>query len=219
MLEAGGKTLLKMHVDRLRWSGCRVFVATTDQPADDAIEKFCQQENLEFFRGSQEDVLSRYFGLAQKFGLETIVRVTSDCPLIDGHVIAEALNQYSKLGASTYLTNSQQRTFPRGFDFEIFSMELLANAHKNAHQDFEREHVTPFIWKDKSGLITTSHFKREADASQFRLCVDEPADFALIQKLVTEYGCDKLNCEQIIAVLESHPELRLVNAHVEQKKN
>ncbi|MDB5255829.1 MAG: acylneuraminate cytidylyltransferase, partial [Chitinophagaceae bacterium] len=129
LLPVKGKTLLEYHYQRLLSSKLPVIVATTVRKEDDKIAAFCQERNIDFSRGSEDDVLSRYLECARVFELESIVRVTSDCPLIDGQMVAKAVAEYESFrNKRIYYSNTLERTFPRGFDMEIFSRELLEEA-------------------------------------------------------------------------------------------
>lgn len=218
--EIKGKSLLQLHIDRLKWSRFPVFIATTVNQADDVVEDLCRKNQIQCFRGDEHHVLSRYYGLALKYKLKTIIRVTSDCPLIDGYVVKAGVEKYMQGSSSVnrYLTNCQQRTYPRGFDFEVFSFEALQRMFDQATEDYEKEHVTPFIWKTHPEDFEIMHFKRQANDSQYRITVDEPDDFKLIEKLILDYNCDQKVCEEIIYILRNHPELYAINSHVEQKK-
>ena len=142
--EVGGKTLLEHHLTRLLASGLPVYVATTTDPADDPIVEIAERLGCGVHRGSEDDVLARFHDTAVAFGLDVIVRVTSDCPLVDGDLIASAVEQYvAAEDPWLYLSNTQIRTFPRGFDFEIFGIGALAMAHSQAKGGPLREHVTP----------------------------------------------------------------------------
>lgn len=214
-----GKTLLQYHIERLRMSGFPVYVATTTNQTDDILVDLCKEWDVPYFRGSEADVLSRFAGLAKTFKLDTVVRVTSDCPLIDGNLIRESYLKYKEdFGPETYVTNCQRRTYPRGFDFEIFSAQTLLEMDRIATQPYEREHVTPYIWKTAPEKFKIKHITRDDDASEFRMTVDEPDDFKLIEKLILDYRADLKNAEEIIELFRMHPELKAINAHVEQKK-
>ncbi len=113
--------LLKYHTDRLRQSGFPIFLATTINPTDDVIAEFAINENLGWYRGDESHVLSRYYETAKTNGLEVIVRVTSDCPFVDGTLIKKTVDQYlQKNDDHLYLSNTVIRSYPRGLDFEIF---------------------------------------------------------------------------------------------------
>lgn len=218
--ELAGKPLLSYHVDRLSWSGLPVIVATTVNDTDQPVIEFCDQRGLSYFRGSEDNVLSRFYLAAEKYDLDTVVRVTSDCPLIDGHLIREAVEAHLALqDQNLYTSNVIQRTFPRGFDFEIFSFARLKEAFQNATLPGDREHVTPYLHQNRDGR---THFKNRVDSenmSPWRLTVDVPEDFELIRRLIEELSCASKTYAEIKTVLHAHPQLQQINQHIEQKKN
>lgn len=219
LLEVAGKPLLAWHIHRLQESGLPVAVATTVLPADEPIVEWCGAEGIPCFRGDEQDVLSRFAGAADQLDAEVIVRVTSDCPLIDGQVIRRGVEAWLALGDEmAYLSNTLERSWPRGFDFEIFSAVALHHAHQYADSQGQREHVTPYIWRDHPELFATHPFTRPDNAAQFRLTVDTPEDFELIRILFEKYGAGSMNDASIIAIMEAHPELATINAEIEQKK-
>jgi spore coat polysaccharide biosynthesis protein SpsF len=219
LIPVGAKTVLQHHVDRLKESGLKVYVATSLNEDDNEVAVQCTKFNVPFHRGPLYDVLARFYGCAQQYGIKTIVRVTSDCPLIDGEIIRAAVEEFLLTGdKNLYYSNVLERTFPRGFDFEIFSFEALEDAYLNGKEEVYREHVTPYINRNISGKIVFKHLTRQHDASKFRITLDTPDDLILIKKLIEEYSCDKMNADEIIALLEKHPELHAINAHIEQKK-
>lgn len=218
LLPAGGDTLLGWHLRRLRLTGLPVLLATTTNATDDVLADFGAAHGLPVWRGDEHDVLSRFQQCAQAHDLEAVVRVTSDCPLIAPELIAEGVVRYQAAAdPRLYLSNVLERTYPRGFDFEIFSRELLEEAARQATQPAEREHVTPYINQNRAGTVRLAHLTRPADASRFRLTVDTAEDFALARTLLADYGAGNLNAEELIALLERHPELVALNAGVDQK--
>jgi spore coat polysaccharide biosynthesis protein SpsF len=217
--EVEHKSLLKYHIDRLSETGLEIVIATTINHTDDVVQDFAKREQILLHRGSENDVLSRYHEAASKFGLDVIIRVTSDCPLIDPHLIRNSLEKYLKLNNTRlYMANGLERTFARGFDFEIFSFELLNEAFLNATDESDLEHVTPYIWKNRSGTTELYPLKQQVDNSRFRITVDTPEDFELIELLIRKYHADQLSYYEIEQLLADHPELSAINAHVEQKK-
>lgn len=218
---AGGKTLLEHHLDRLSKAGFEIIIATTTNASDEPIVSLCKSLGYDTFRGDEQDVLSRYFFAAENKKLDVIVRVTSDCPLIDGPLIAESMNLYlaeSQHRPHLYLSNCLERTFPRGFDFEIFSFLDLKEAFEKATLSSDREHVTPYLHQNRNHLMNFLSVKNSVDESKYRLTVDEADDFSLIKKLIEEHQCHLKNWSQIVAVLQQYPELQAINSHVEQKK-
>jgi spore coat polysaccharide biosynthesis protein SpsF len=219
LLEVGNKPLLKYHIDRLRKSELPIFIATTTNDFDNSVITFSRYEKIPFCRGSEHHVLSRYYECAKENELDIIVRVTSDCPLIDGLLIKQAVSRYMAEGEyNVYMSNCLQRTFPRGFDFEIFSFSMLEEAYHNARSEAEVEHVTPYLYQNKSGEIKIKHVLNESDKSNIRITVDTQDDFLLIKKLIEEYHADDLGYKGIIDLFNLYPELKAINAHINQKK-
>jgi spore coat polysaccharide biosynthesis protein SpsF len=171
------------------------------------------------FRGSEDDVLSRFAGAAESFSLDVVVRVTSDCPLIDGEVVRRGIDTFLRLDhADAYVSNTLVRTFPRGFDFEVFSAASLQEAAEKATDPVDREHVTPFINQNRTGRVSTFPIVRTPDASRFRVTLDTLEDFELLRRLFEDHGADSMDVDGIVSVLERNPDLAAVNAHIEQKK-
>ncbi|MCC2545233.1 glycosyltransferase family protein [Hymenobacter sp. BT175] len=221
LLAAGGATMLEHHVQRLRQSSFPIFLATTALPIDDVLAEFALVHGLPCYRGSEADVLSRYYEAARQFGLGTIVRVTSDCPLIDGELVGAAVGRFlNNADAWEYRSNSIVRSYPRGFDFEIFSFEALREAYEQARLPYEREHVTPYLKSNPAmagRLRIEDEVYAEGDFSRFRITLDTPEDFELIRRLMEEHKAQHLSHPQIINLLNQHPELVAINAHIEQK--
>lgn len=219
MMEVKGKPLLYYHYKRLSKSGLPIYLATTTNSSDDVLCDYADKSNIVYCRGSEDDVLSRYYECAKKNNLNVIIRVTSDCPLIDGELINKGLNKYlEKYTDDVYLGNGLNRTFPRGFDFEIFSFELLEKANQFATEKFEREHVTPWIYhtqKEKNNLIS---FEDENDNSDIRITVDTKEDFELIKILIEEFNVEKLSGKDIVNIIRKNNKLLLINSSVSQKK-
>lgn len=219
LMHAGGRPLLAYHLDRLKQSGYPVLLATTTNPTDDVLVAFAIENDIPYSRGSEDDVLGRYYAAALQAGWAHVVRVTSDCPLIDGALIAKGISEYMALKTDwAYMANTLERSYPRGFDFEIFSVAALALAHAEARAEREREHVTPYLREGNIRNMQLHNIRHETDSSHYRLTVDEPDDFRLLQALIENYGAAKLSCDEIIRVLDANPALATINAHVEQKK-
>ncbi len=217
--EVKNKSLLKYHIDRLKKTGLDIAIATTTNTTDDCVADFATQNNLKFHRGSENNVLSRFHETAVKFKFDVIVRVTSDCPLIDPHLIRNSIEKFLKLNnQKLYMSNGIERTFARGFDFEIFSFQLLNEAFNNATDESDLEHVTPYIWKNKSEKVELYHIKQTENNSGYRITVDTTDDFELIKQLIENYKADELPYTEIENILKLHPELTALNSHIEQKK-
>jgi spore coat polysaccharide biosynthesis protein SpsF len=216
---AGGRTYLEHHLDRLGATGLPVIVATTTNPDDDPVVHLAEQAGIAVFRGSEQDVLSRFAGATRVHQLDGIVRVTSDCPLIDPEVVAEGVDSWrSEKDENLYLSNCLDRTHPRGMDYEVFSAARLLDADEQATLPADREHVTPYLHQNRPGDIRLRNLPWSGGGSQYRLTLDTPDDQKLLEILIEEYGADRLSCAELVAVLDAHPELAALNAHIEQKK-
>jgi spore coat polysaccharide biosynthesis protein SpsF len=220
LMEVDHIPLLQYHLERLKNPKWQVVVATTTNKEDDAVQDFCEKMKVPCYRGSEHNVLQRFFNTAQLYQPDTVVRVTSDCPLIDSNLIEAGLEVFrNENNKNAYVSNCFPRSYARGFDFEIFSMELLQDAFTNAAEPNDLEHVTPYMWKNKSGKVKLCNLQQDIDNSHLRLCVDEKDDFRLIEKLILEYRAHLMAHNEIENLLNHHPELSDINAHIEQKKN
>lgn len=219
LMKAGNKTLLDHHFGRLAWSEYPVYMATTINQTDDILVSESEKRGIVVFRGDEQNVLSRFYNLANQEKLDVVVRVTSDCPLIDGHLIHKAVQDYLNWhNENIYYSNCLKRTYPRGFDFEVFSFAALNEAFHKATMAAEKEHVTPYINQNKSGHIEVKHFTNSVDCSKFRFTVDEPDDFRLMQMMIEQDQMSEMPYEKIKNIILANPEKYLSNAHVEQKK-
>ena len=218
-LEVLGKPFLHYHIRRLKKVGVPIIVATTNNGSEKPIIDFCSNNNIFYYCGSETDVLARYYECAVKYNLTAIIRVTSDCPLIDPDIILKGLNLFlSKADNKTvYVSNALERTYPRGMDFEIFSFDLLKEAYEKAVDPSDREHVTPYIWKNKSS-VHLFHEKNLKDNSHYRITLDTEEDKNLLTALFETYDAQNLNCSDIVSILNKNPALVALNAHIEQKK-
>lgn len=218
----GDRTVLDHHLDRLAWSELPVVVATTSNDTDDEIVSLATKRGLPVYRGSENDVLSRFVGAASSAGLDAIVRVTSDCPLIDGSVIDEAVDSWLAMNNPfAYMANTLTRTFPRGFDFEIFSLEGLRIVDRLAQRESEREHVTSYMYRDNdSGFSRHSVERSRKDgAENLRLTLDTREDYNVLRALIEDFDAHLLRAEGVISLAKDHPEIMLGNAEVKQKSS
>jgi spore coat polysaccharide biosynthesis protein SpsF len=196
-----------------------IIVATTQAPGDEIVASECDHLNVACFRGSESDVLSRYFLAAQDCKAEAIVRITSDCPLFDGALLDAMLRMFHHANypeiTVDYLSNVQRRTFPRGLDAEIFTFAALSRAHAEALHPYEREHVTPYIYEHPAEFRLRS-YENAADLSAHRWTLDTEDDWRFIEKVYTILGAG-CSTTDVLKLVESRPDLRRLNAHVEQK--
>ncbi|MGE7766859.1 cytidylyltransferase domain-containing protein [Peribacillus sp. NPDC096540] len=223
MKEVLGKPLLEYQIERVRRSKLinKIVVATTTKETERPIVDLCERLSVAYFRGAEDDVLMRFFEASSKYEAEVVVRLTSDCPLIDPNVIDKVIYEYlSKISLYDYVSNTIERTYPRGLDIEVFSMKALEQSYREARGTVYREHVTPYIYHhpDKFKLAFVKH---HIDLSSFRLTVDTEDDLVLIRLLINSlYERNKkyFTLEDIIYLLQDKPEWVLINSHIEQKE-
>lgn len=220
LLPLGDRPALELHLERLAVSEHDVIVATTSKPEDDRVVELAEGLGVPTFRGSEHDVLSRFVGTASAYELDLIVRVTSDCPLVDGHLVAAAVRHWRSLrDPMAYVSNTLTRTYPRGLDLEVFGVLALLRADERAVALHEREHVTPYLYNGGDSDIRCHSITRCRDgAERFRLTLDTPEDYRLLGLLVREHEAAALWCEDLIEVMRAHPEMAAINSKVEQKK-
>ena len=218
LLDLAGEPMLARVVARVRRARRvdEVLVATTTETPDDALAALCAERGWLCFRGSETDVLDRYYQAASGRGAEVVVRITSDCPLIDPAVIDAAI-EGRELQQADYCANVLRRTYPRGLDVEVFIFAALETAWREDDKPEWREHVTQFILRhpERFGLTNMSH---DEDHSDRRWTVDTPEDFELMEKIYGHFGHDEFSWQEVLALLALHPQWNEINRHIEQKK-
>jgi spore coat polysaccharide biosynthesis protein SpsF len=216
-----GKSMLWHVINRVNYSNLidEIVIATTDAKEDDEIEKFCKNNDFYFYRGSQEDVLDRYYQTAKFYKVDLIVRITADCPLISPEIIDKVIKYYlDNKEKVDYVSNTLERTYPRGMDVEVFSFKALETAWQKAKKQHQREHVTPYIYEN-SDTFNLSCIKNEKDLSPLRLTVDEEKDLELVKEIYKRLDRKGsiFYLKDIVKLLAKHPELKLMNEEVKQK--
>lgn len=190
----------------------KIVVATTDLKKDDVIENYVTKKDIECFRGSAEDVLDRYYQCAKRFSFSTIVRITSDNPLIDPEIIDKIVVQF-KTNNYDYISNEQLPTFPLGYAVEVFSFTALETAWKNAKLPSEREHVTPYFYKNKE-MFKQINIANSTNLSHIRCTLDTLDDFNLIKKIIHKIEHRPILLNDIVKLFEKESELFNINKHV-----
>jgi spore coat polysaccharide biosynthesis protein SpsF (cytidylyltransferase family) len=191
-----GETLLEIHLKRILQSRLisKLKVATTIEADAIQIVDICSKLGIEAYRGSLNNVLERFYMTALPEKPDWVVRLTSDCPLIDPLEIDKAIN-YAISNNFDYVSNTLQPTYPDGIDVEVFKFSALEKAYHEATLTSELEHVTPYIWKNSSfkggKLFTSDCIINKIDFSEIRLTVDTIEDFQVIENLVDLIGTDK----------------------------
>jgi len=217
LMEVEGIPLLKLMMSRVTQSVLlnKTVIATSILQKDDRIEEFCKENNYECFRGSENDVLSRYYECAKIFNAEIIVRLTADCPLIDYRTIDNVI-QFHFEQAVDYTANTvppETSTFPDGSDVEVFSYKALEKSFIKAKKDYEREHVTHYFWRGENGF-KTAQVKQKNNWSKYRFTVDYPEDFEVIKLIFKELNKRKSfgHLSDIINIIDLNPNIREINS-------
>jgi spore coat polysaccharide biosynthesis protein SpsF len=213
------KPLLEYQIERLRRIKLadEIVIATTTNETDQPIVDFCNRLDLPFFRGSEGDVLSRYYMAAVQYKADVVVRVTSDCPVIDPAISGEAIGFFFKPQNNyDYLRLFQ---YPRGLDTEVFTFKALEESYFEATEKPDREHVTPFLYRHPE-RYDVKYMSPSTDYSHHRWTVDTPEDFELVKRIIEElYPIKKVfDFADILDVLKKNPEWYYINDEVRQKK-
>jgi len=217
-----GRSLLDYQIERLKRTNNAddIVIATTTNQSDDPVEELCRKLNCYYYRGSEDNVLLRYYEAAKEFQAECVVRINADCPLIDPNVVDKIINHFlSNNTKFDYVSNILESSYPIGLHTEAFSLASLEKVNNNAKDPIDREHVTPYIYKNpdifKIGSIT-----HNTDLSHYRWTVDYPEDFDLVKKIIE--GIYPVNADfdmhDILAYLGAHPELNDINSGITKEQ-
>lgn len=215
-----GQPMILRQIERIQRAKKihRFLVATSIDQTDDRLAELCTENGIPCFRGNLEDVLDRFYEAATPMRPEHVVRLTGDCPIADPQLIDDVISFYLK-GDFDYVSNTLEPTFPDGLDTEVFKYKCLEQAWKEAVLPSQREHVTPFIYQQPD-RFKIGNFKNTVNLSGLRWTVDEPADFELISIIYNSlYSKNpKFTTNDILAFLDSHPDLKSMNTHHERNE-
>lgn len=216
-----GTPMLQRMMDRLR--RCRqlneIVIATSENSSDDAIVNFAREKGYLVGRGSENDVLGRYHKVASERKADVIVRLTGDCPLIDPEVTDLVIERHHASKNNDLTCNVIERTYPRGFDTEVLSWPCLDRLNRETADPLYREHVTNYVY-DYQEKFNVENVTGARNHSNLRICVDTEADFELVTALYESLYPKNPNFgfREIMELIEQKPELREINAAVEQAK-
>lgn len=214
--EINGVTLLQTHLERIKKSKMisALKVATTVEEGAEKIIEIANKSGVDTYQGSINDVLDRFYQTVKNDNPDYVVRLTSDCPLIDSEIIDKIINLAIESGAD-YVSNTLDVTYPDGMDCECFKFSALEKAWKEATLKSDREHVTPYIWRNstcKGGqLFTSKCLKNPIDWSDIRITVDTPEDFLVIKTVLQELGPNR-SCEDYVTYIRNNEEVSNINA-------
>jgi glutamate-1-semialdehyde 2,1-aminomutase/spore coat polysaccharide biosynthesis protein SpsF len=214
LAEIEGRPMLWHVVHRVRSSRLiqQVLVATSDNPADDSIARFCEQKGIACCRGSEIDVLDRYYKAARAYSADVVVRITADCPLIDPAVVDKVVRRFLD-GGYDYVSNVLRYSYPDGLDVEVFSFAALEQAWRQAAKDSEREHVTPFL---RGGKFCIANVENDVQlAEPLRWTVDEPSDLNFVRRIFSVFrGKENFGMEDVLEYLSMNPTVQELNSSV-----
>jgi len=205
---APGVSLIDMVVKKARETSLvgLVVVATTENPEDDCIVQWCNENKIEVFRGNEKNVLERYYQCSVKYNAEIIVRITADDPFKDPQVNNQAIKLLIEKKYD-YVSNTITPSYPEGLDIEVFTYTALKCAYENATLESEREHVTPYIWKNKD-LFKILNFEYSKDISHLRWTIDYEEDLEFVRCVCRKLDIDNsFLMKDVLRVLKENPEI------------
>ena len=215
MKQLCGETIISHIISRLKnvSNAAGIVVATSDLPADDILAAECNRQNVYVCRGSDSDVLNRFFEAAKETKAGHIARVCADNPLLDWNIIHDEIELYRN---GMYDMVACGNSVPLGLGCEIFSFAMLRQAEKLASEDYQREHVTPYMYEHCTNVF---RYETAHDAGRYRFTMDTEEDYALLVKIyeVLYHGQHDFALQKIVKTMEANPEWRELNKHIRQK--
>ena len=193
-----------------------VVVATTTAASDDVIARLARSEGWSVERGSEDDLLDRYVVAARAHDADVIVRITSDCPLVDPEVIDRTVGAF-RAGDLDYASNTlQPLTYPRGLDVEVVARDAFERAWRDDRDPAWREHATPYIYRHPE-QFRLARVAADDDNHDLRWTVDTPQDYALVERIYKAFGRDDFTWREALALVEANPSCASLNRHVIQR--
>ncbi len=220
MLPLAGKPAIQHVIERTKLipNISKVVIAMPKSPTNDSLARFCELTGAPVFRGSENDVLDRYYEAALSHQADVVVRITADCPLIDPIESGKVVKKFFEVEAD-YVSNTNPPMLPDGLDTEVFSIEALTKAWNNAKKRSEREHVTLYIYSNPKEFKIGS-VKYQEDLSQYRLTLDEMADYILLERIFStlkeknQFGY----LHEVVSILESNPDFLKINRTIQRNE-
>ena len=219
MMDISGQTMLARVVQRVKRSKTLnyVIIATTKEPQDDLIVAEAKRLEIPVYRGSESDVLDRYYQAALEYKVEVVVRITSDCPLIDPELIDDVVKRFIEAYPPyDYASNGLERTYPRGLDVEVMWFKVLSCAWREAKEPYQRVHVTPFIKEhpERFRLLSVTG----GQGKELRWTVDTPEDLTFMRAVYEKFNnSDTMHWREVLDLIEREPDIAAINRHIQQK--
>ena len=215
-----GKTILEHIVERLKQSKKirNIYILTSKSKNDDPIVTLSQKRGFNYFRGSQTDVLSRFYEAVKPLDFDFIIRCNADNPLIDYSILDQMVGEFQNQNYD-YLSTILKPTFPSGIHIEIFKKSILNLANTNCKSLIRREHVTPYIYHNKR--LKIKNFKNKKNLSHHRWTMDFKEDYIFIKQIYKHlYKKNRyFNMNDILYLIEQNPYLKKINYHIEKQQS
>jgi spore coat polysaccharide biosynthesis protein SpsF len=193
-----------------------VVVATTKSDRDEDLVALCTSRGWPVFRGSESDLLDRYYRAASQYRADVVIRVTSDCPLIDPGIVDRVIEEFERQPCDYASNTIEPRTFPRGLDVEAMGFRTLERAWREDKDPAWREHATPYIYRHPE-IFHLRSVRHDRDLSSHRWTVDTPEDYELVRRIYDHFREDRFRWTEVLALLDEHPDWLEINRYVQQK--
>ena len=220
LMDLHGRPLLERQIERLRRSRTAdaIVVATSTHARDDVIAELAERLGVGVFRGHEDDVLARYAGAAEAFQADVVVRITADCPLVDPEILDRCVERLLDDDGLDYVSNTLQRTYPRGLDVEVVRRAVLERTRHEATDPADREHVTRFVWRQPERFRLGGVADGE-DRSALRWTVDTHDDLEVVRSVFDALYPERpdFSYADALAHAAAHPDVHARNRHVPQK--
>ncbi len=216
--EVVGKPMIQLLLERLSQSKelSQIIVATSENKENDQLQTWVESAGYKCTRGSEDDVLARFYEAAKKVEADIIVRITGDCPLVDPILVDQCIDEFKKTKVD-YYTNTNPPTYPDGLDIEVFSFSALEQAQKEATSSFDREHVTPYLRTQR--IFSKANLAYKEDLSHMRWTVDEYEDLDVIRQIFEHFSPNIFfGWMDVLKLQHNQPELFEENRHLERNK-
>lgn len=215
-----GKPMILHQLERIKRSNKieKLILLTSDEASDNELANTVTNSGFEVYRGSKDNVLERFYNCAKTLQLkeeDTIVRLTGDCPLHDPVIIDELIDAFKNVQVD-YMANCVEPLYPDGLDTEVFRFGALQRAYQEAQKTSQKEHVTPYI--RESGLFKTENLTGTTVHPEWRLTVDEPNDFKVIEIIYNHFNHNRFSFIDIVSYLEAHPKIMSINSNINRNE-
>jgi len=205
------KTVIDFVVDQLQESKMieKIIVAIPDQIEDNVTYDHLISRNISTYRGSLNNVLDRFYQCANSNSSSIIIRITADCPLIDPDIVDKVIKKFIE-NKFDYVANTHPRTFPYGTETEVFSFNALKIAWEETDDEFDKEHVTPYFYKNPD-KFKIGNFSQKTNQSNYRWTIDYEEDLEFVKKVVHKIQKNPILTQHIVDLLEKNPEIVKIN--------